>query len=107
MQATLNVINREVIVEGVRLIIQNTIFIENNLIAIIWNYLRPSLVLSIEALFILLYYSSKKLKRSPLSIDKYYKSLSSYSNKQLSYFINIRSLIVSATKKRIIKILNI
>ena len=90
MQATLDSNNIGVIENGVRLPIQNAMFANNNLIADTWEYLRPTLAASIEALFILLNFPEEPLKKSPLSIDKYYESLCSYSRKQLEYIINTR-----------------
>ena len=59
-----------------------------------------------EALFMLLDHSDEKLRKSPLSTDKYYKSLCSYSRKQLGKEINTRALVVTITEARREEILN-
>lgn len=56
-------------------------FVDDNLMANTWEYLRLSLATSVEVLFILLGYSEEYLRKSTLSIDKYYESLCSYSRK--------------------------
>lgn len=56
-------------------------FVDDNLMANTWEYLRLALAASIEVLFILLGYSEEYLRKSTLSIDKYYESLCSYSRK--------------------------
>jgi len=64
-------------------------FIDNNLIIDVWKYPRLALATSAKTLFILLGYSEEELRKIPLSIDYYHKSLYSYSRKQLDYNIFI------------------
>ena len=56
-------------------------FIDDNFMAGTWENLRPALVASTEALFILLDYSNEILRKSYLLMEKYYESLCSYSRK--------------------------
>ena len=108
MQATLDSINRGVIENGTRLPTQNVMFVDDNLVADIWDFFKPALATSAEALFILLGSPEETLRKSPLSMDKYYESLCSYARKQLGYLINTRKLTVAITeekRKEIIEIL--
>ena len=81
VQATPDSINTGVIENGIRLPTQNVMFVDDNLMADTWEYLRPTLAASVEALFILLEFPEETLRKSPLSMDKYYESLCSYSRK--------------------------
>ena len=108
VQDTPDSINKGVIENGIRLPTQHAMFVDDNLMADIWEYLRPALAASTEALFILLSFPEETLRKSPLSIYKYYESLCSYSRKQLGYLINTRQLTVEITeekRKEIIEIL--
>ena len=91
----LDTINNSVFTNRRRCLIKSSIFVDNNLIADIQEYLKPAIAASAKALFILLDYSNKKFWKSPLSIDKYYKSFYSYSRKQLDK--NINTLMISIT----------
>ena len=85
----------------------NAMFVDDNLMANIWRFLRPALAASVEALFIILGEPDEKLRKSPLSMDKYYESRCSHSRKQLGYLINTRLLTVSITAERRAEILDI
>ena len=107
VQATPDPKNKRAIVDGVRLPTQNAIFVDNNLMADTWENLRPALATSVKALFILLGYPEEELRKSPLSMDKYYESLYSYCRKKLGYLTDTRKLIVAITKEKRKKILEI
>ena len=107
VQATPDSKNKGVIVDGVRLPTQNAMFVDDNLMADIWENLRPALAASAEALFILLGFPEEEIRKSPLSMDKYYESLCSYSRKQLGYLINTRELTVAITEEKRQEILEI
>lgn len=81
VQATPDSINKGVIENGIRLPTQHAMFVDDNLMADIWEHLRPALAASAEALFILLAFPEEILRKSPLSMDKHYESLCSYSRK--------------------------
>lgn len=55
----------------------------------------------------LLDHLNEQLRKSPLSMDKYYESLCSYERKQLGKQINTRKLIVTITEARREEILKI
>ena len=82
-------------------------FIDDNFMAGTWENLRPALVASTEALFILLDYSNEILRKSYLLMDKYYESLCSYLRKQLGKQIDTRRLLVTITKEKRAEILKI
>ena len=73
--------NKGVFANGKRGITKNAMFVDDNLIADTWEYLKPTLATSAEALFMLLDYPNEKLRKIPLSMDKYYKSPCSFSRK--------------------------
>ena len=56
-------------------------FVDDNLMADTWEHLRPALAASVEALFMLLGFPEEHIRKSPLSMDKYFESLCSYSRK--------------------------
>ena len=99
--------NKGVMAEGVRLPTQNAMFIDDNLMADVWEYLRPALACSAEDLFILLGHPEEHIRKSPLSMDKYYESPCSYCRKQLRYLINTRRLTVAITEEKREEILDI
>ena len=107
IQATPDSKNKGVIVDGVHLPTQNAMFVDDNLMADTWENLRPALAASVEALFILLGFPEEELRKSPLSMDKCYESLCSYSRKQLRYLINTRELTVAITEEKREEILEI
>ena len=82
-------------------------FIDDNLMANIWEYLKPALTASVEDLFILLGFPEERLRKNPLSLDKFYESLYSYSRKQLGCLINMRKLTVMITEEKRKEILEI
>ena len=105
--ATADKVNKGVLLNGKRGPTKNTMFVDDNLMADTWEYLKPALAASAEALFMLLDYPNEKLRKSPLSMDKYYESLCSYTRKQLGKEINTRKLIVTITEARRLEILNL
>ena len=106
-QATPDSKNKGVIEDGVCLSTHNFIFVDDNLMADTWEYLKPALAASVEALFILLGFPKEHLRKSDLSIGKFYESLCSYSRKQLGYLINTRKLTVAITEEKRKEILEI
>ena len=59
---------------------------------------------SIEALYIVLGYPNVEIRQSPLSLDKYHKSICGYNRQQLGRILNTRSLGVGVTEEKRIKI---
>ena len=92
--------NKGVKEDGVRLPTQNVIFVDDTLMVDTWEHLRSSLAASVEALFTLLGFPEDHIMKSPLSINKYYEILWSYSRKQLGYLINSRKLTVAITEEK-------
>lgn len=76
-------VNKGVFENGKREPTKNTMFADDNLMADTWEHLKLALAASTEALFMLLDYQDEKLRKSPLSMDKYYESRCSYSRKKL------------------------
>ena len=56
----------------------NNTHVNNNLLVYTWKFLKPTLSASTESVFNILRHPKKYLRKSPLSMDKYYKSLCSY-----------------------------
>ena len=90
-----------------RLTTQNAMFVDDNLMADTWEHLTSTLAASVEALFILLGFPEETMKKSSLSMDKYYESLCSYSRKQIGYLMNTRQLTISITKDKRKEIIDI
>ena len=99
IQATPDSIDKCVIENGVRSPTQKAIFVDGNLMADTWEYLRPALASSVETLFILLGHPEEYLRKITLSMDKYYESLCSYCTIQLVCLINTRNLTVAITEE--------
>ena len=72
-----------------------------------WEYLRSALAASVDTLFILLGFPQETIRKNPLSMDKYYESLCSYSKKQLGYLINTMQLTISIPKDKRKEIIDI
>jgi len=71
--------------------------------------LKIALACRIKALFDILGYPEEGLRKSSLSMDKYFKSLCSYERKQLDRLVNTRRLIVTIPYDKrlaILKVLN-
>ena len=79
--------------------IQNSMHIDNNIIVDIWDYLKPVLAVSIEALFILLSFPDNNIHKSLLLIDKYYDSLCLCKYTQLGCLVNSQDLDISILDK--------
>ena len=75
--ATPDVINNGVTTASGRRATLNAMYVDDNLMADTWHYHRPALAVSVEALFIILGQPEERLRKSPLSMDKYYESLCS------------------------------
>ena len=69
--------------------------------------MKVALAYSIEALYDILSHLDEAIWKSPLLLDKYYKSLCSYSHKQLSRLVDTRRLIVSIPKEKQAEVLHI
>ena len=67
------------------------------------EYIYVALAASIEALYIIFGSPDEYLRQNPLSLDKYYQSICSYQRIQLGKQINTRTMMVSITKEKLIK----
>ena len=93
--ATADSINNRVIQNGIETPTKNNMYVDNNLLVDTWDRLKIALACSIEALYDILGHPNETLRKSPLSLDKYFEGLYSYSRKQLGRLINTRKLTVS------------
>ena len=76
-------INSGIIHNQVEAPTKNNIYVDNNLLVDTWNRLKIALACSIESLYDILGYPDETLRKSSLSLDKYFESLYSYNRKQL------------------------
>ena len=75
-------------------------FVDDNLIAEIHDNIMQAMAASIEALFLVLGPDMPTIRRSNLSMEKFYQSICSYKKSQLGLSINTRTMIVSLPTKR-------
>ena len=74
---------------------KHIMYVDDNMMVDIHGYLTTALAASIEALFVLLGFPDEAVRKSPLTMDKYYESLCSYMRAQLARLVNTRHLNVS------------
>ena len=72
----------------------------DNLLVDRWNRLKIALLYSIEALFNILRNSNEAIRKSPISLDKYFERLYFCSRKQISCLVTTKKLIVSIPKEK-------
>ena len=78
----------------------HNMFVDDNVIAEIRPRMKQAQAASAESLFRIAGFPNIKLRRSPLSMDKYYASTCSYLKKQLGYLINTRTMYVSFPQEK-------
>ena len=108
MQATADQLNTRVFIDGLRVSTQNSMFVDDNLLAKVQEEITPAIATSAKSLFILLREENSLLRKNPLSMDKHYDSVCSYLCVQLGILINTSSLTLSITddkRENIIKII--
>ena len=81
MSTILDSINTGFIHNRVEELTANNMYVDDNLMVNIQKCLCITLACSIEALFNILGYLDETIRKSPLSIDKYFDSMCSYSRK--------------------------
>jgi len=82
-------------------------FVDDNTIAETRRRMPQAMAASVESLFILLGFPDPAIRRSPLSMDKYYQAQCSYSKKQLGYLINTRTMMITFPSDKLLKMTNI
>ena len=80
-------------------------FVDDNLMAEIRQYIRPAMAASIEALFRLLGYPDQDLRKSPLCMEKFLLAVCLYVKVQLGKEINTRTMTVHMSSKMFDKLL--
>ena len=78
-------------------------FVDYSLFCNAFENIKHAMAASIEALYIVLGYPNVEIRQSPLSLDKYHKSICGYNRQQLGRVLNTRSLGVGITEEKRIK----
>ena len=81
-----------------------SIFVDDSLYAEVHKYMLVAIAASIEALFLLLGFPQDHLRQNSLSLDKFYESTCSYKRVQLGKEINTRTMMVTISADRRLKI---
>ena len=71
--------------------------VEDILLAEIWAHLKLELARSIESLYMIIGEIDLQVRRSPLSMVKYFKLMCSYVHAQLGVLVNARNLALSTS----------
>ena len=100
VHATSRRTNKVVIKNVTRGPIQNAILAEDNLLEDIWEKIKPALVFSIKYFRMLLGEQDLQLRRSPLCMDKHFKTKCSYLQTQLGVLISTRNLALSMPENK-------
>ena len=82
-------------------------YVDDNLLADVLDYLWPALAASIESLFILLGFPDESKRKVPLAIDKYIKTKCYFLREQLVLLLNTRTLLITMPLKKIEKAIEI
>jgi len=78
----------------------HNMFVDDNVIAEIRPRMRQAQAASAESLFRIAGFPNPVLRRSPLSMDKYYAATCSFFKKQLGYLIDTRKMYVSFSTEK-------
>jgi len=78
----------------------HSMFVDDNVIAEIRPRMKQAQAASAESLFRVTGFPDTSLRRSPLSMDKYYAPTCSYLKKQLGYLINTRTMYISFPQEK-------
>jgi len=81
-------------------------FVDDNTIADIPSRMKQAMAASAESLFRLMGHPEPTLRRSPLSMEKYYQAMCSFEKKQLGYLINTRTMSVTFSPEKFDSILS-
>ena len=76
--------NHGAIKNGIHTNSEHHMFVDNNLIAEIHDHIMQAMAASIEALFLVLGPDIPTIRRSNLSMEKFYQSICSYKNHNLA-----------------------
>ena len=79
---------------------KHNMFVDDNVIAEIPSRIRQAQAASAESLFRIAGFPNESIRRSPLSMDKYYAATCSYTKKQLGYLINTRTMYVTFPEEK-------
>ena len=86
---------------------QHNMFVDDNVIAEIRPRMRQAQAASAESLFRIAGFPNPTLRRSPLSMDKYYAATCSFLKKQLGYLIDTRKMYVSFSNEKFVAMLQV
>ena len=75
-------------------------FVDDNLFAQTKEFMKHAMAASIEALYMILGYPDIKKRQNPLSLDKYFESVCSYTRIQLGISVNTRTMMIYLTDKK-------
>ena len=75
-------------------------FVDDNLFAQTKEFMKHAMAASIEALYMILGYPDIKKRQNPLSLDKYFESVCSYTRIQLGISLNTRTMMIYLTDKK-------
>ena len=81
-------------------------FVDDNLFAQTKGLIKHAMAASIEALYMVLGYPDIEKRQNPLSLDKYFESVCSYTRIQLGISINTRTMMINLTEKKRIAMLD-
>ena len=85
----------------------HNMFVDDNVIAEVRSRMRQAQAASAESLFRIAGFPNPTLRRSPLSMDKYYAATCSFLKKQLGYLINTRTMYVSFPNEKFAAMLQV
>jgi len=86
---------------------KHNMFVDDNVIAEIPSKIRQAQAASAESLFRIAGFPDESIRRSPLSMDKYYAAICSYSKKQLGYLINTRTMYVTFPEEKFLSMIQV
>ena len=76
-------------------------FIDDSLFANTERIVKHRMAISIETLYIILWFPDETIHQNPPSLDKYFQSIYSYERVQLGKRVNPRKMSVGITEKKI------